>query len=224
MLVEQGWIAALDIGLASPDLIAVTRAGDRFGGPSPWRAGPPAVSAVTPAALEDATERARVAEADSDAAARSVETERQRLAAARRAELIATEADRRRSQQLEALTKRAADLRRTVDVRAASLDERHTFLTRRVEELLADQPQDPAARDASTQRVRTAVLALDDARTAEAVAAEQLAASRDEVEHGDRHAAAAPSATRNPECGRRRTAIGTHGPSRRVRSAARGPS
>jgi len=189
VLVEQGWTAALDIGLASPDLIAVTRQGDRFGGPSPWRAGPPGVSAVTPAALQDATERARVAEADSEAAARSVETERQRLAAARRAELIATEADRRRSQQLEELTKRAADMRRTVDVRAASLDERHAFLTRRVEELLADQPRDPAAREASAQRVRTAVLALDDARTAETAAAERLAASRDEVEQGDVHAA-----------------------------------
>ncbi|MGO9873383.1 MAG: chromosome segregation protein SMC [Acidimicrobiia bacterium] len=189
VLVEQGWTAALDIGLASPDLIAVTREGDRFGGPSPWRAGPPGISAVTPAALDDATERARVAEADSEAAARSVETERQRLAAARRAELIETEADRRRSQQLEELTKRAAEMRRAVDVRAASLDERHAFLGRRVEELLADQPRDPAARQASAQRIRTAVLALDDARIAEAAAAERLAASRDEVEQGDVHAA-----------------------------------
>jgi hypothetical protein len=51
VLVDDGWAAALDIGLAAPDVVAVTRDGDRFGGPTPWRAGPPGTSAVTPAAL-----------------------------------------------------------------------------------------------------------------------------------------------------------------------------
>jgi len=182
VLVDEGWPEALDIAIASPDLVAVTRAGDRFGGANPWRAGPPGVSAVTPAALADAVEQARLADLASEAAAEAVETQRQRLAAARRAELVASENDRRRRQELDELTKRAAELRRAVDVRAASLEERHAILTRRVDELVAAQATDPASRETAAARVRAAVLALDDARTAEAGAAEQLAASRAEVE------------------------------------------
>jgi chromosome segregation protein len=189
VLVDQGWAAALDICLASPDLIAVTRDGDRFGGPSPWRAGPPATSAVTPATLDDAREQAHAAERASDEAAQAVETQRRRLAAARRAELVATETDRQRRQQLDALSKQAADMRRTVDVRAASLDERHASLTRRIDELIASQPTDPAARDAAAARARSAVFALDDARAAEAAATEQLAATRAAVEAASAHAA-----------------------------------
>ena len=128
VLVDEGWAAALDIGLATPGVVTVTREGDRFGGPSPWRAGPPGVSAVTPAALAEALDQARDAEIASDAAAENVEIQRQTLAAARRAELVTSERDRRRRQELEALTKRAAELRRNVDVRAASLDERHALL------------------------------------------------------------------------------------------------
>jgi chromosome segregation protein len=189
VLVDAGWAAALDLALATADLIAVTREGDRFGGPSPWRAGPPGTSAVTAAALEDAVEQANLTELASIAAAEAVERERQRLAAARRAELVATEADRRRRQELEAVTRRAAELRRAVDVRAASLAERHALLERRIEELVAAQPRDPAAREAAAARVRAAVLALDDARTTEAGAAEQLAASRARVEQARAHAA-----------------------------------
>ncbi len=182
VLVDLGWAEALDIALASPDLVAVTRGGDRFGGSGPWRAGPPGVSAVTPAALEDAVERARVADLASEAAAEAVETERQRLAAARRAELVASENDRRRRQELEELTRRASELRRSVDVRAASLDERHALLTRRIDELTAAQTHDPASREAAAVRVRAAVLALDDARAAEAAATGRLASCRAEVE------------------------------------------
>ena len=47
VLVDGGWEQALDVALANPGVIAVTREGDRFGGPTPWRAGPPGSSAVT---------------------------------------------------------------------------------------------------------------------------------------------------------------------------------
>ena len=53
VLVDGGWEQALDVALANPGVIAVTREGDRFGGPSPWRAGPPGSSVVTPAALAE---------------------------------------------------------------------------------------------------------------------------------------------------------------------------
>src|SRR5436190_1351793 len=78
VLVDDGWATALDIGLAGSGTIAVTREGDRFGGPTPWRAGPPGSSAVTPAALEDALGHARAADLAREAAAEIVEVERQR--------------------------------------------------------------------------------------------------------------------------------------------------
>src|SRR5262245_14494894 len=55
VLVDGGWEQALDVALANPEIIAVTREGDRFGGPTPWRAGPGGSTVVTPAALADAT-------------------------------------------------------------------------------------------------------------------------------------------------------------------------
>ena len=56
VLVEAGWRAALDLALDDPEIVAVTRDGDRFGGPTPWRAGPAGRSAVTPS---DARRRPR---------------------------------------------------------------------------------------------------------------------------------------------------------------------
>ena len=189
VLVDEGWAAALDIGLAAPDVVTVTREGDRFGGPSPWRAGPPGVSAVTPAALADALDHALAADLASEAAAAKVEIERQRLAGARRAELVASERDRRRRQELDALTKRAAELRRTVDVRAASLDERHAILTGRIEQLVAEQQSDPESRAAAAARVDAASAALEEARTFEAAATELLAGSRAAVRESTAEAA-----------------------------------
>jgi chromosome segregation protein len=189
VLVDEGWAAALDMGLAVPDVITVTREGDRFGGPSPWRAGPPGVSAVTPAALAEALDQALAADLASEAAAAKVEIERQGLAAARRAELVATERDRRRRQELESLTKRAAELRRNVDVQAASLDERHAQLTRRIEQLVAEQQSDPEHREAAVARVQVASAALAEARTLEAAATELLASSRAERDQSSAEAA-----------------------------------
>jgi chromosome segregation protein len=189
VLVDGGWGAALDIALAS-DVIAVTREGDRFGGPSPWRAGPPGVSAVTPAALADAVEQANEAELVAETAAQTVELARQHLAAARRAELLASERDRARRNALEVQTRQAAERRRTVDVQAASLQERRAFLSARGAELAAEPEQDPESRDVALARVLVAEAALDEARQAETAATEQRAASRAEVEQAVAQAAA----------------------------------
>ncbi len=189
VLVDRGWTVALDIGLAMPTVIAVTREGDRFGGPTPWRAGPPGTPAVTPAVLDEALEHARAAEVASEAAAERVEVERRRLAGARRAELLATELERHRRLELEELTRRAAELRRAVDVGAASLDERHALLTRRLEQLVAAQDRDPGAADASDARLRAAEAALDEARAAEAIAVADHGAPPAEVEQARAHAA-----------------------------------
>ena len=64
VLADGDWRAALDLALANPDLIVVTRDGDRFGGPGPWRLGGEHVSGITQAALEEAEDQAtRAAEA-----------------------------------------------------------------------------------------------------------------------------------------------------------------
>ena len=96
VLVDGGWEHALDVAIANQGVVAVTRDGDRFGGPTAWRAGPSGSSIVTPAALADATARAGDAEVARDAADREVEIARRRLAAARQDELRATEDERRR--------------------------------------------------------------------------------------------------------------------------------
>src|SRR5205085_941905 len=165
VLVDGGWKQALDVALANPGVIAVTREGDRFGGPSPWRAGPPGSSVVTPAALADASTRASDAEAKRDETAAEVDTARQRLAAARRAELLAAEEERRLRAELETLLARAAELRRDVEVRAASLDERRAALASRLTDLDAEMASLPDAEVAARGRLAQAEQARDDART-----------------------------------------------------------
>jgi chromosome segregation protein len=165
VLVDGGWEQALDVALANPGVIAVTREGDRFGGPSPWRAGPPGSSVVTPAALAEASTRAADAEAARDAAAAKVEDARLRLAAARRAELVAAEEERRRRAELEGLVARAAELRRDVEVRAASLDERRTALVARLTDLEGEIASLPDAEVGARGRLAQAQQARDDART-----------------------------------------------------------
>ncbi len=188
VLVDAGWSAALDIGLGHR-VIAVTRSGDRFGGPSPWRAGLPGSSSVTPSALAEAVEHANAAEARCEDAARAVELARRQLATARRAELLAAEADRRRRQELERLTERAAELRRVVDVRAASLDERHALLARRLEQLVDEEGRAPASREPVLARARDAAAAVEAARVEEAAAQAALAAARAEVDRARARAA-----------------------------------
>jgi chromosome segregation protein len=164
VLVEGGWEQALDVALANPGVIAVTREGDRFGGATPWRAGPPGSSVVTPAALAEASARADAAEAERDAAAARVDHARRRLAAARRAELVAAEGERARRAELDRLVAHAADLRREVEVRAASLHEREVALDAKASELAAEAGALPGTIDAAEQRCAHAARDRDEAR------------------------------------------------------------
>jgi chromosome segregation protein len=164
VLVDGGWTDALDVVLANPGVIAVTREGDRFGGPSPWRAGPPGSSVVTPAALADATAHAEEAESARDAAAARVEQARLRVAAARRAELVATEDERRHRSELDRLVHKAAQLRRDVEVKAASLEERQASLTHRTQQLAAELATLPDAEVEARQRLAATTTARDEAR------------------------------------------------------------
>jgi chromosome segregation protein len=164
VLVDGGWEHALDVALANPGLVAVTRDGDRFGGPTAWRAGPSGSSVVTPAALADATARADEADRVRDSAEGDVEIARQRLATARRAELRAAEEERRRRVELEQLTARAAQLLREVEVGAATLDARRTSLAARAGELEQTRATGPVAESDARARLATAEQQRDEAR------------------------------------------------------------
>jgi chromosome segregation protein len=138
VLVDGDWRAALDVALADPGVVAVTRTGDRFGGPGAWRAGPPSSSAVTPGAVAEAEAEADAADETRARAATHVDQARHTLADARRAELRATEQDRERRRELDTLVARATELRRTVEVDSASLAERHATLERQLADLDAE--------------------------------------------------------------------------------------
>jgi len=168
VLVDGGWEHALDIALANPGVVAVTREGDRFGGPTAWRAGPSGSSIVTPATLADATTRARDAEVARDSAEAEVEVARGRLEAARRAERRATEDERRRRVELEQLTARAAQLQREVEVGAATLDARRTSLGTRADELERIRAAGPDAESKARARLAAAEEQRDDARAGRA--------------------------------------------------------
>jgi chromosome segregation protein len=163
VLVDGGWEAALDVALADPGAIAVTRAGDRFGGASPWRAGPPGSSAVTPAALAEAEARAAEAEIALAVVAAEVDEARLALANARRDELLATEQERQRRAELDRLVARASTLRREVEVAAASLAEREATLQRRVEELETESRAHPEMLAAARSRLAGAERAREEA-------------------------------------------------------------
>ena len=158
VLVDGDWRAALDVALADPGVVAVTHGGDRFGGPGPWRAGPPSSSAVTPGAVAEAEAEADAADEVCARAATLVDHARHALADARRAELRAAEQDLERRRELDRLVARATELRRAVEVDGASLAERHATLARQVAELeseLASLPQvetDARARLAEAER------------------------------------------------------------------------
>jgi chromosome segregation protein len=133
VLVEGGWRVALDTVLAHPDLVAVTRDGDRLGGPGPWRVGGGSTRAVTQAALDEAaadaaageTARATAQAARAEAAANlDAVRSRQRDAQVAR-DIAAAELERRANE--------VGTMRRDLEVRVAGLAERWAVLTRRLE-------------------------------------------------------------------------------------------
>jgi chromosome segregation protein len=80
VLVDGGWEAAVDVALAHPDALVVTAEGDRFG-LAGWRVGGPG-SGATGAALDEACERAALADAAAQHADEQVRTLRAEVASA----------------------------------------------------------------------------------------------------------------------------------------------
>ncbi len=82
VLVDSGWRTALELALAHPELVVLTRSGDRLGGGGPWRIGADTAT-VTQGAFEEAVARAVEAEASRAQAAAEVERARAVLDRAR---------------------------------------------------------------------------------------------------------------------------------------------
>ena len=147
IVVDGGWAAAVDLALAHPEIVIVTRDGDRFG-VTGWRVGGPG-SGATGAALAEARERAEAALAaatDADLAlvaaqtavteARRTELEAQRalddhdsLVAASTDALARVESERRDGEtEIESLSAHVRELDERVSSERARLDELDTSL------------------------------------------------------------------------------------------------
>ena len=136
VVVDAGWRTAMELVLAEPDLIVVTRDGDRLGGTSPWRIGGAGDEAFTQAALEEALARAGEASSASTEAERAVETARAALDVARASAAQHVAAEHRRTMLLERLASvetrleahdddaqaRAAEQRRELSARAIAYE------------------------------------------------------------------------------------------------------
>jgi chromosome segregation protein len=109
VLVDTGWRTALELALAQPDLVFVTRHGDRLGGAA-WHVASDESTTVTQAALEEAIARATEAETERADAAARVEEARAKLdtTRARATEVLALE--HRRTMVDERLTAVSARL------------------------------------------------------------------------------------------------------------------
>jgi chromosome segregation protein len=160
VVVVDDWTEAVDRSLADPALVAVTRAGDRFG-PAGWRLGAGGTGA-TGAALEEA--RVRAAEAAEGAA-----VARQAVAGCRTTAQEAREREAALARDLEraeAGRRAAADALERVRRDAADAAEEHAALSTQVGEL-----GDRARRDAA--RVEELAARLPALEAEEAAVAEQ---------------------------------------------------
>jgi chromosome segregation protein len=182
----ESWTAAMTLAIANPDAVVVTAEGDRFG-PSGWRLGAVGGGA-TAAALDEATERSLLAEAE-------LAQCEQRAAAARDELHEARETEQSLHQRLdqhdatftagaEALARAQADRRTTgteidsVEHALAEVQDRIDREAQRIAELEALMPALEAdeAAEAEATRSRSELRAQFDAR------ASVLAAQRQEIE------------------------------------------
>jgi len=104
VLVDGDWSRALDVALARPDVVAVTRSGDRFGGRSAWRIGTDESAGATQAALDEARERADEAQGAASTARTALDGARAAERSAREREEAAREANRANAVALETAT------------------------------------------------------------------------------------------------------------------------
>ena len=169
VVVYGDWNAALDRAWSEPDLVVVTRAGDRFG-PSGWRTAGGGASVA--AALAEARRRADASQAEAVAAREAEQTARARAdevaALAGEAKAEADEARRLAAEQRSALARAEADLRQA----AAAVDAARAHAGTAARRLAGDERR-AAALDAQLS------LPLDD--HAPVPTAAELEAEREDV-------------------------------------------
>lgn len=164
VLVDGGWMSALDVALADSRFVAVTRDGDRFGGGRVWRAGAPGRGAVTPAAVHDANSHADEAEASLEIANAELSTSRVALDTARHAEAAFSSALRARKVEVDRASQEVIGRRRAFDRSTAALDERQASLVRRLADSAERGADLPALRVEADEAATLANNALDEAR------------------------------------------------------------
>ncbi len=161
VLVDGPWADALDVALAEPDLIVVTRDGDRFAATG-WRTGLQG-SGATGAALEEAQAKVVSSAQAAQAATSSADAAEQALAQARSNERNAVAAEEKNQQALELaerdLERLAADLadgdedRQKLDEAIAAHQRQIEVDSARVTELEAALPELVAAESQHEERV-----------------------------------------------------------------------
>jgi chromosome segregation protein len=164
---QQGWSEAIDLALARPDLVVVTRDGDRFSSTG-WRVRSGG-GVVTAALVDEARARAEVAEVEASRAAEERTAARGEVETSRAAAAEAVRADDRN--EVAHQTARAARLRVANDRSplAAELEEIRRSQAELIERIARDT--------ARVAEVEEALPGLERART---LAAERVAAARDE--------------------------------------------
>jgi chromosome segregation protein len=169
-VVEGGWETAVDVAIARPELVVVTRAGDRCAqGLWQLRAG---ATGATGAALEEARRQARA----SAAAAAAAESDLQ--AARRQAADTGAQRDRaaREVEANDARHRAATDARQRIDAEWAEADSEHAATIVQRQEL-ADRLERERARVAEMESLLPALEQRAEAE-AERAAAERAARSR----------------------------------------------
>ena len=159
-----GWTDAIDLALSRPDLVVVTREGDRFSSTG-WRVRAGG-GVVTAAVVDEAQARADVAQAEAAKAAEERRAARAVVEATLAASTEAVRADDRNESAHQ--TARAARARIANDLNAvaaeaeetrrghAELEDRIARDTARLEELRAELPVLEAARQAASDQVAAA--------------------------------------------------------------------
>ncbi|MBV8949818.1 MAG: chromosome segregation protein SMC, partial [Actinobacteria bacterium] len=188
LLVDGDWREALDLALANPESVFVTRDGDCFGGARVWRAGGDAQAGVTQAALEEARERARAADAARSAAEQAFAGARAGLEEAHTTEVSAQDAVRAGAERRHRALVLLEQLQRETQARTAELEQlageldairrRHEDDDARVAELQLVLP----GLEAAEQDAQARAAKLAEARAALRTNEERVAAMRRDVE------------------------------------------
>ncbi len=186
VVVQGGWVEAVDVSLDHPSAIVVTTSGDRFG-VTGWRVGASG-SGATGAALAEAEQRAESTAASASLAAAALESARAELADARLAEQSLArqldENDARLTAAADRLARVETDRRDTAtEIEAlqghlAELTERVAREAARIAELEAELPSLEAAESELAESARR----MSDARTRLEAQASDVGSRRSDLE------------------------------------------